>query len=52
MTAFIRQADIRYQSFYIEKKHISDVAQATDKLSRQISFLSAGTMKNSFLLIQ
>lgn len=42
MTAFIRQADIRYQSFYIEKKHISDVAQATDKLSRQISFFIRG----------
>ena len=37
MVAFIRQIDIRYKCFCIEKKHISDVVEATGKLSRQIS---------------
>ena len=37
MVAFIRQADIRYKCFYIDKKHISDVVEATGRLSRQIS---------------
>ncbi|MBQ8924207.1 MAG: DUF3800 domain-containing protein [Lachnospiraceae bacterium] len=37
MVAFIRQIDIRYKCFYIEKKHISDVVEATGKLSKQIS---------------
>ena len=37
MVAFIRQVDIRYKCFYIEKKHISDVVEATGKLSKQIS---------------
>ena len=37
MVAFIRQISIRYKCFYIEKKHISDVVEATGKLSRQIS---------------
>lgn len=37
MVAFIRQIDIRYKSFYIEKKYISDVVEATGKLSKQIS---------------
>lgn len=37
MVAFIRQIDIRYKCFYIEKKYISDVVEATGKLSRQIS---------------
>lgn len=37
MIAFIRQVDIRYKCFYIEKKHISDVVEATGKLSKQIS---------------
>ena len=37
MVAFIRQIDIRYKSFCIEKKHISDVVEATGKLSKQIS---------------
>lgn len=37
MVAFIRQVDIRYKCFYIEKKHIFDVVEATGKLSRQIS---------------
>ena len=37
MVAFIRQINIRYKCFYIEKKHISDVVEATGKLSRQIS---------------
>ena len=37
MIAFIRQINIRYKCFCIEKKHISDVVEATGKLSRQIS---------------
>ncbi|MBD5539742.1 MAG: DUF3800 domain-containing protein [Lachnospiraceae bacterium] len=37
MVAFIRQIDIRYKCFYIDKKHISDAAEATGKLSKQIS---------------
>ena len=37
MVAFIRQVDIRYKCFYIEKKHVSDVVEATGKLSKQIS---------------
>ncbi len=37
MVAFIRQVDIRYKCFNIEKKHISDVVEATGKLSKQIS---------------
>lgn len=37
MVAFIRQIDIRYKCFSIEKKKISDVIEATGKLSKQIS---------------
>ena len=37
MVAFIRQIDIRYKCFYIEKRHISDVVEASGKLSRLIS---------------
>ncbi len=37
MVAFIRQIDIRYKCFYIEKKHIPDVVEATGRLSKQIS---------------
>ena len=37
LVAFIRQINIRYKCFYIEKKHISDVVEATGKLSKQIS---------------
>ena len=37
MVAFIRQIDIRYKCFYIEKKQISDVVEATGKLSKQFS---------------
>lgn len=37
MVAFIRQVNIRYKCFYIEKKHIPDVVEATGRLSRQIS---------------
>lgn len=37
MIAFIRQVDIQYKCFYIEKKHIKDVVEATGKLSKQIS---------------
>ena len=35
--AFIRQINIRYKCFYIDKKHIDDVVEATGKLSKQIS---------------
>ena len=37
MVAFIRQINVRYKCFFIEKKHISDVVEATGKLSKQIS---------------
>lgn len=37
MVAFIRQIDVRYKCFYIEKKHIPDVVEATGKLAKQIS---------------
>lgn len=37
MVAFIRQVNIRYKCFYIEKKHIADVVEASGKLSKQIS---------------
>lgn len=37
MMAFVRGTDFRYKCFYIEKKHISDVVEATGKLSKQIS---------------
>ena len=37
MVAFIRQINIRYKCFFIEKKHIIDVVEATGKLSKQIS---------------
>ena len=37
MVAFIRQINIRYKCFYIEKKHIHDTVEATGILSKQIS---------------
>ena len=37
MIAFVRQIDIRYKCFFIEKKHIADAVEASGKLSRQIS---------------
>ena len=37
MVAFIRQVDIRYKCFAIEKKHIQDIVESTGKLSRLIS---------------
>ena len=37
MIAFIRQVDIRYRCFFIEKKNIKDIVEASGKLSRQIS---------------
>ena len=37
MVAFVRQINIRYKCFFIEKKHISDAVEATGKLSKQIS---------------
>lgn len=37
MVAFFRQINIKYKCFYIEKKHIEDVVEATGKLSKQIS---------------
>lgn len=37
MVAFIRQVDIQYKCFTIEKKHIRDIVEATGKLSKQIS---------------
>lgn len=37
MIAFVRQVDVRYKCFCIEKKHMSDVVTATGKLSKLIS---------------
>ena len=37
MIAFIRQINIQYKCFYIDKKHIDDVVEASGKLSKQIS---------------
>ena len=37
MIAFIRQIDIRYKCFYVEKKHMADVVEITGRLSKQIS---------------
>ena len=37
MVAFIRQINIRYKCFSIEKRNISDVVEATGRLSKQIS---------------
>ena len=37
MVAFIRQINIRYKCFSIEKRHINDIVEATGKLSKQIS---------------
>lgn len=37
MVMFLRQSDIRYKSFHIEKKHMDDKVAATGKLSKQIS---------------
>lgn len=36
MIAFIRNADIQYKSFFIEKKHIEDRLEATGKLAKII----------------
>lgn len=38
MIAFIRQIDIQYKSFFIEKKHIANIIEATEKLTKIISF--------------
>ena len=35
--AFIRKADIRYKSIFIEKKHIEDSVEAAGKLSKKLS---------------
>lgn len=37
LVAFFRQIDIRYKCFFIEKKHVEDVVQASSMLSKQIS---------------
>jgi len=37
MIAFIRQVDIRYSCFFIEKKEVADVVEASGRLSRQIA---------------
>lgn len=36
MMSFVRHLDIQYKTIYIEKKHIADSAEATDKLSKQL----------------
>lgn len=33
MVAFVRQTNIRYKCLHIEKKHITDVVEATGKVS-------------------
>lgn len=37
MVTFLRQSDIKYKSFHIEKKHMDDMVEATGRLSKQIS---------------
>lgn len=37
MVAFVRQLDIQYKCFYIEKKHIADVVESSGKLSKLIA---------------
>ena len=37
MIAFIRQINIRYKCFHIEKKHVSDAVETSGRLARQIS---------------
>ena len=36
MVAFIRKTNVKYKSFYIEKKHIADRVEASGKLARLI----------------
>lgn len=36
LIAFVRNVDIKYKSFYIEKKHIENKIEATGKLSKSI----------------
>ena len=36
LMGFVRQVKIKYKSFYIEKKHISDITEATGKISKLI----------------
>ncbi|MBR5798815.1 MAG: DUF3800 domain-containing protein [Lachnospiraceae bacterium] len=37
MVIFLRQSRIQYKSFHIEKKHMADMVEITEKLSKQIS---------------
>lgn len=37
LMSFVRRADIKYTSFYVEKKHIEDSIEAVGKLSKQLS---------------
>ena len=37
MIGFIRQIDLRYKCFYIEKKQVTDVVDASGRLAKQIS---------------
>lgn len=37
MIAFIRQIDIHYHSFYVEKKHFENIVDIAGSLSKQIS---------------
>ena len=48
LTAFIRKLDITYHCFYIEKKQVEDVVEATGKLSKEISTYIRGNYQ-SFL---
>ncbi|MCR5772596.1 MAG: DUF3800 domain-containing protein [Butyrivibrio sp.] len=48
MVAFVRQLDIYYKSFYIEKKHVNDPVEAAGKLAKQIASFIRGHY-NDFL---
>lgn len=45
MMIFLRQTGVKHKSFYIEKKHINDVIEATAKLSKQISMFLKDNME-------
>ena len=50
LIAFVRQINIRYKCLYIEKKYITDVVEASGKLSKQIGNFK-GTLQR-FLIIR
>ncbi len=44
LMGFIRKIKVKHRSFYIEKKHVEDITDATGKISKQI----AAWMKNNY----